>query len=216
MMKDIRRGAFFVLEGPNFCGKDWAADHAKKAFLQLGIPCRIMRRPSQAPLGEKIRQGIATWDEYVQEAVAMHEEAVEMTKLGVTVFMIRHYFSQLVFQGRTKEITSIDGPNCDKARNHMREARIFYEDLHPCFKLNPVDVTFFFTPSIETLNARRDKSERTDRPIQLPLETQSYLYRMLASGMDKRLHFKFDYECNDTLSVVSYMIREFMRVNLEQ
>lgn len=216
MMKDIRRGAFFVLEGPNFSGKDWAADHAKKAFLQFGIPCRIMRRPSQTPLGEKIRQGIATWDECVQEAIAMHEEAVEMTKIGVTVFMIRHYFSQLVYQGSTKEITSIDGPNCDKSRNHMRDARLHYEQLHPCFNKSPVDMTFFFSPSVELLNSRHAESKRTDRPIQLPLETQFYLYRMLAYGMNRKVHYKEDHECKDTLTVISHMLREYMRINLEQ
>jgi len=214
MMKDIRRGAFFVLEGPNFCGKDFTADHAKKAFLQLGIPCRIMRRPSQTPLGEKIRQGIATWDECVQEAIAMHEEAVEMTKLGVTVFMIRHYFSQLVYQGKAKDLNAIIAPLDVSVGNQLRSDRISYEDSHPCFNKNPIDMTFFFTPGIDLLNRRQAESQRTDRPIQLPLEMQSYLYKMIACGMDKKILYDSTFKCKDTVSVVSHMIREYMRVNL--
>lgn len=142
MTKQLKKGVFITLEGPDGSGKSTVAKKLQKHIQDKGYKCVLTREPGGTFLGEKIRGILLDNDnkemtgktEALLYAAARAQHVEEKIKplldKGYVVISDRYVFSSLAYQGYSRELGIEEVMNINQfAMNQVYPDSILFFDV---------------------------------------------------------------------------------------
>jgi len=144
MTKQLKKGVFITLEGPDGSGKSTTAKKLQKYIQEKGYKCVLTREPGGTLLGEKIRgilldngnKEMTGKTEALLYAAARAQHVEEKIKplldKGYVVISDRYVFSSLAYQGHARGLGIEEVMEINKfAMGDVYPDKILFFDISP-------------------------------------------------------------------------------------